>query len=770
MTSLRVVEKPSAQAEARADRAAAQPPGVTEFDETPIVNPQSFDNSEQVETNSVASQSADKPSGPTPLKAEDKSFSSPILDSVASVAQDWSLHGMSSEQTPHFQGVPTPEELAGAAAAKGLEVSFAQRDLSTLTPNDFPCMILDRDGQSTVITGRTPHGLFICRRDSVHFECREPELRLSFTGTVFFLRPKIDGHAHDAAAPHEYAEAPPSGLVSSVFHEIKQHHRRDVIQLAMAAAASNFLLFAMPLFSMSVYDRVIPHLALETLWALALGILFALGIDFGLRYSRMKVNDAIAMSVTTTLQARFFARILRACSGSVPTMGGSLQAGLREIESVAQLLPNLIVSLLIDLPFFVIASILLFALAGPVAIIPWFATLLALGFQLFADWSNARVRESTRLMTTQANILVEASSGRETIQTLNAAPHMLRRWERLTDAAAYAGHLSRLHANMASIAALTIGQAAMVLTIIVSVYEIGAGAMTVGALSASTLLIGRMMAPMGQLGVFLHRLRQMAGSVAIVEKVLSAPQEGTADPTAPLRKITGVLDLRSVSFSYPSEKMAALTDVNLIIQPGEKIGLIGRAGSGKSTLLKLLVRLHDPSSGSIMLDGQDSRQYSPEQIRHHFSYMRQDSLPFDDTLRHAICFGLSKVDEDAFRRAVMVSGVHDFASRHPSGYGMRVGIRGERLSGGERQSVMLARVLLADQPALLLDEPTASMDNTMEMQLVRELKPLIADKTFVVATHRAALLSLVDRLVWIEQGRVVADGPKADVLKRMSAG
>lgn len=346
---------------------------------------------------------------------------------------------------------------------------------------------------------------------------------------------------------------------------------------------------------------------------------------------------------------------------------------------------------------------------------------------------------------------------------------MLRRWERLTDATAFAGHLNRLQSSLATIAAMAISQAAVVGTIIVGVYQIGAGAMTIGALTAATLLIGRMMAPMSQLGLYLHRLKQVSGSVAIVENVLSAKLESASDPTSQMRALQGLVEFRNVSFTYPGEKNVVLNGINLTIKPGERVGVIGRAGSGKSTLMKLLVRLNEIESGAYLLDGHDARQYAPEHIRRHFAYMRQDSLPFDDTLRNVICFGLDRVDEEAFRVAVTVSGVHEFASRHASGYGMRVGPRGERLSGGERQSVMLARILLGQPPAMLLDEPTSSMDNTMEMRLVGDLRQLIGDRTFVVATHRAALLSLVDRLIWLEQGRIVADGPKADVLKKMAA-
>ncbi len=692
-----------------------------------------------------------------------------LLGSLHDVAEAWHDQAWLGPQPSGAQGVPTPEELVGAAESRGIDVTFAQRKLASLGAGDFPCVILDPDGRSITLLGRTKAGDFTCKSSEGVYERTLEDLQPLFTGTVFFMRPKRDVFAHDAATPPEYLAPRDRGLIGSILYEMRLHHKGNLIQLAVSAGVSNLLLFAMPLFSMAVYDRVIPHLAMETLWALAIGITLALGVDIGLRAARLRLNDAIALSVTSTIQARYFARILRARSGTIPTLGGSLQVGLREIESVAQLLPNIMVSLLIDLPFFIIATVFLFFLAGPVAIVPWAASILAMSLQIFADFNNSRVREATRLTTTQYNILVETAAARETVQSLNAGQHLLRRWERLTDATAFAGHLNRLQSSLATIAAMAISQAAVVGTIIVGVYQIGAGAMTIGALTAATLLIGRMMAPMSQLGLYLHRLKQVSGSVAIVENVLSAKLESASDPTSQMRALQGLVELRNVSFTYPGEKNVALNGINLTIKPGERVGVIGRAGSGKSTLLKLLVRLNEIESGAYLLDGHDARQYAPEQIRRHFAYMRQDSLPFDDTLRNVICFGLDRVDEEAFRVAVTVSGVHEFASRHASGYDMRVGPRGERLSGGERQSVMLARILLGQPPAMLLDEPTSSMDNTMEMRLVGDLRQLIGDRTFVVATHRAALLSLVDRLIWLEQGRIVADGPKADVLKKMAA-
>jgi ATP-binding cassette subfamily C protein LapB len=768
MASFRVVSPSSTAEKTEQAKAGASPisearPGLRAASERLGRPPRDAKDPLEFDTLSPGAAGAQAPANnPAPAAETD------MLGSIDTIASAWSGQSQTGEGRKSTNVVPTPEELISAAEARGLDVTFAERDLKSLVEKDFPCVIFSRDGQSTILLGWDGKQLR-CNRGGELFRALPEDLIVVSTGVVFFVRPHADNHVLDPSAPVEYAEKKDKGLVATVVSEMYRKQRSNVILLATAAAGSNLLLFAIPLFSMTVYDRVIPHLATETLWALALGVTLALSVDYGLRSARLKLNDAVALTVCSTLQSRFFARILRARSGEVTTLGGSLQAGLREIENVCQLVPGLLVSIVVDLPFFILATLLLYIIAGPVAFVPWAACIIALSLQLLVDFRDKKVRESSRLSMTQSNLLVETAAAREMVQTLGVAAPLLRRWERLTDAAAFAGHLNRLSSSLASIAALTIGQAAVVVTIVVGVYQIGAGAMTIGALTAATLLIGRMMTPMTQLGTYLHRLKQVAASTAVVEKILDAKQEGASDPTSPRREISGLVEFKDVVFSYPDEQAPALQGINLTIRPGERIGLIGRAGSGKSTLLKLIIRLYDPAGGSYRLDGFDSRQFAPEHIRRHFGYMRQDAVLFDDTLRNAICFGMDHVDENVFNRAIAISGVKDFASRHPSGFGLRVGPRGERLSGGERQAVMLARVLMAEPKAFIMDEPTASMDNTLEMQLVRDLREHIAGRTFVIATHRAALLGLVDRLIWLENGKIVADGPKNEVLARMAA-
>jgi len=309
-----------------------------------------------------------------------------------------------------------------------------------------------------------------------------------------------------------------------------------------------------------------------------------------------------------------------------------------------------------------------------------------------------------------------------------------------------------------------------VLAMIIGVYEISTGMMTIGAMTAAVLLIGRMMTPVSQLMALIHRAHQLSSAAQLMHNIFAMPQEQAGDTTEAREDapVEGHIALRNVSFTYPGEQTPCLQDITLDIRPGEKIGLIGRVGSGKSTLLRLLTRIYEPAEGTLMIDGQDARQLSPRAIRRNLGFMRQDTVLFDDTLQANLSFGLEVMGAANFERAITISGVKEFAARNAAGFGMRVGSRGERLSGGERQSVALARLLAEHPQTYVLDEPTSAMDNALEARIVRDLKDTLADRTLIVATHRAPLLGLVDRIIWMDGGRIIADGPKAEVLKKLS--
>jgi ATP-binding cassette subfamily C protein LapB len=571
-------------------------------------------------------------------------------------------------------------------------------------------------------------------------------------------------------ATAQASTAEEAGVIRGILADLFANRKRLLVQLALAAALSNLFVLALPMFSMSVYDRVVPHLALETLWALAVGVAILIGADALVRHLRLKLLDATMLALAVPLQAQLYSRIIRARLGLTPVSTGALAIALRDIEALCHAIPALIVSLAVDLPWFIGVSILLYAVGGATALVPVVGAAVLAAIHLLAALRRTTALRAATLTARQTNLANEAIAVVETAKIAVAEPALERRWHALADEAGYAGHLNRLTHGVTAQASAVVGQVLIAATLVVGVYEIGRGAISLGGLTAAMLLVGRMMPPVSQLMALAQRVWELCQSARGVDRFLGAPQEHAGDGSGMRRQpVRGLIEMRDVSFVYPQETAPSLSRITLRIAPEERVGIIGRIGSGKSTLLRLILRLYEPSEGTIGLDGYDLRQFDPRAIRQAFGFMRQDSVLFDDTLHNNICYGLGEVDPHHYERAVALSGVEAFASRHPSGFSMPVGPRGERLSGGERQSVALARVIAADPRLLLLDEPTAAMDNALEASIVRQLKAFCAGRTLIVATHRAPLLDLVDRIVWLDGGRIVADGPKDEVLASLRA-
>jgi ATP-binding cassette subfamily C protein LapB len=696
-----------------------------------------------------------------------------LLADVRAVAAGWFRNGRKRDAVHAGPSdIATPEELTAAGAERGVDVSYAEKPIKSLEQKDFPCIALDKDGGSHILLGRPDSKTFLAQVDGQARLVARKAIEAVSAGVVFFVKPRPPNEIERPGTRRE-SEPRPQGvfaIMGSVAAEMFATQRGLLGQLALATIVSNLFTLALPLFSMAVYDRVVPHLAWETLWALSIGVVIILATDFALRYIRLKLLDAVGLSISTSLQARLYSRIVHGRMKDAPSASGGLTSGFREVEGLCHIVPALAVAIAVDIPFFILACFLIYSIGGLVAVTPLIGAFALAMVHVIGHLGEDAARKYSRFTGTQSNVLVETIGALEMVKVNGAERMLLRRWERLVDAASHASHLNRLQGSFSSQASIVISQAVTVLALVIGVYEISTGAMTVGALTACTLLIGRLMTPVSQIMSLLHRTHQLASSAQMMQRVLSTPLETAGDSSevreeAPIR---GDVVFTGVNFAYPGEQTPSLSGLSFTVRPGEKIGLIGRVGSGKSTLLRLLLRIHDATGGTILLDGQDIRQVSPRALRRHFGFMRQDSVLFDDTLQANLCFGLDALRPADLERAVAISGVKDFASRHPQGYGMRVGPRGERLSGGERQSVAMARLLAENPACLLLDEPTAAMDNALEAKIVRDLRDFSKDKTLIIATHRAPLLSLVDRIIWMEGGRIAADGPKDEVMRKLT--
>ena len=671
----------------------------------------------------------------------------------------------------------SPETAIAYASELGLELISRQGKLGQLHDTDFPCLVIDRDGQCRVLIRRINRWAFLCRMADRDVPVDRKHLEASYSGSLFLVRPieefiartplgDVDENADNVD------DRPVQSVIGFLISTMLRKRPGALAQLAVAGALSNFLLVLVPIFSMAVYDRVIPHLAYETLWALTIGIVIALAADLAIRHVKVRLIDSIAADISHVVQVRFYRRLVHGRMIAMPRTGGALAQTIRDLESYSQLIPMAFLSLFVDVPFIFITSIILAAVAGTVALVPLAGALIVGGVFAVAHFaSRSRLAPFLVLMRLQSNSVIETIEGLETVKTTTAESKLLNKWERLADATAYGSHMSRLAHAFAQQWTMSISQAMTVATLVLGVYEISQNAMSVGALSAATMLVGRLIGPITQFVTQSQRVIQARKTLEPIRVVLNAPIERAGDSGfAVAKKIIGKLDFINVSYTYPGSPSPSLQGVNLTIRPGERIGIIGRVGSGKSTLLRLIVRLLETNDGAIQLDDRDIRQFSPRDIRRQIAYMRQDSSLFDDTLRANLFFGLEQPDQRLVEHALAISGVAQFAAKNAEGYGFRVGPRGERLSGGERQAVGLARAMIGDPKMLLLDEPTAAMDNTIERQIINGMAPWLSGRTLIVATHRAALLDLVDRVILMQDGRIVADGPKDQVLRNLKAG
>jgi ATP-binding cassette subfamily C protein LapB len=385
-------------------------------------------------------------------------------------------------------------------------------------------------------------------------------------------------------------------------------------------------------------------------------------------------------------------------------------------------------------------------------------------------WARSReaASRSAAIAHQRANQLNESLGAIETIKAMTAESQLLTRWEARTDEGAYMGHLARHNSALAAHISIMAVQLTIVLTLIIGVYETGAGMMTMGALAASSLLVGRAMSPMGNLVALLARSFHLMRASGLLERLEEAQIERGGD-VARQRGFDGKIVLANVSCAYEGAGRPALENISLAIRPGERVAIIGRIGSGKSTLLRLMLRLAEPTSGGVHIDGRDIAQFDPAFLRRHMALMPQDAVLLDGSLRDNICLGLGAdcLDEEEFGRIAAISGVAAFAARSPQGYSMAVGARGERLSGGERAAVSLARAMARNPRVLLLDEPTAAMDNDLERHVIAGLDEWLEGRTLVMATHRAPALALASRVIWLHQGRVALDGPRDEALAKL---
>ncbi len=554
---------------------------------------------------------------------------------------------------------------------------------------------------------------------------------------------------------------------SAIFENLPVY--QDIL---LAALLINLFAVAMPLFTMNVYDRVVPNQATETMWMLAVGLLVLMAADVGLRLIRGYLIDLAGSRVDVKLSAQIMERVLGIRMESRPISAGAFAANLRSFETVRDFITSATVTALIDLPFAILFLLVLAWIDWPLVFPGLVGMVLVIGYALLVQDRMHELSEITYRAGAQRNAhLIESLVGLETVKTQGAEGIMQKKWEQSVT------FLSRLSTQLRLLAATTvngaleISQLVYMAVIIVGVYRIGQGQLTMGGLIASSMLVSRAMSPFGQVAGLLTQYHNAATALKSLDEVMDNPVERPADANFVSRsRFEGDIEFNDVSFAYPGEERDALRNVSFHIKAGEHVAIIGRVGSGKTTLQKLILGLYQPTSGSIRIDGVDIRQLDPAELRRNIGYVPQDVMLFFGSLRENIVMAWPEVDDSALLAAAEVSGLLDMVNSHPRGFDLVVGERGESLSGGQRQGVAIARAVINSPPILLLDEPTGSMDFSSEDEIKRRLGDYCVGKTMMVVTHRTSLLDLVERMIVIDHGKVVADGPKTTVIEALKHG
>lgn len=702
---------------------------------------------------------------------EDLLHHDPLLDCLVELTR---IHGRPATRAALVTGLPleggllTPSLFARAAARAGLSAKLVRRSLSNIDQLLLPAVLMLKGEEACVLLGwdesgdnarllfpETGQGTVLVGRD---------ELAARYAGIAIFARPHF---RFDKRTPQ--------------VGEVKLRHwfwgaladqwpvYRDVLA---AALLINVLALCLPLFSMNVYDRVVPNRALETLWVLALGIVLVVGVDFVLRTLRGYFIDLASARIDMQLSAKIMERVLGVRMEARPAAVGSFASNLRSFESVRDFITSATVTTFIDLPFALLFLLVIGIIAWPLILPVLAAMILVLVYAYVLQHKMHELSETTyRAGALRNATLIESLTALETIKTQGAESIMQAKWEKSVAFVSRVNNQMRFLSAAATNGAMEIQQLVNVAVIIVGVYLIGEGMLSMGGLIAGTMLSSRAVAPLGQMVGLLMQYHNAKVSLTSLEQVMSNPVERPADASFVHRpELRGDIEFRDVEFSYPNAQVAALRGINFSIKAGEKVVVIGRVGSGKTTLQKMLMGLYLATGGAVSIDGVDVRQLDPADLRRNIGYVAQDVTLFYGTLRDNITIGAPYADDATVLAAAEAGGLSEFVNRHPDGFDMMIGERGDSLSGGQRQGVAIARAFLMDPPILMLDEPTSAMDFSSEQQFKQRLQSIAAHKTVIIVTHRNSLLDLATRVIVIDEGKVVADGPRDQVIQALQSG
>lgn len=672
-----------------------------------------------------------------------------------------------SGRLPHGADLTKPEILARAFDVIALRSRFVLKDIRRLDPIVFPCIVFQKDGPPLVLTkisGKMATIVDPVAADMLR-DIRLKDLRRKIKPGVLLVT-----KAEDAI---NQRLDPESALprTSHWFWGAVRANWGAWFQIVVAAFCMNVLALALPLFVMNVYDRVIPNLAFVTLWTLALGVAIALAFDLLLRSARVSIIERISRRVDLKVASSLFAHAMNVKLLTRPGGAAGMANTIRDFDTVRDFFASTTVVSLIDLMFIGIFLGALYMIVGPIALVPLLAVPVVMILALIAQVPMGKAAEQAQRIATKRHVvLVESLVGVESIKSLNAEPVMQREWETAVAAASRVNSRTKTWSSVASNGTMLIQQGVSVIIIVWGVFLVSEGEISVGGLIAANILAGRVLAPLGTIAQTIFRAQHAVKALKSLNQFMHLPTERGPTVTSDLRAGAGQLEFRRLSFTYPGCPTPVLTGMNFTVTPGETVGVLGKVGSGKTTMGKLATGLIEPQSGQILLDDIAITQYDPSELRRSVGYLPQHPDLFTGTLRENLTIGVADASDEAIHKALYYAAMDSFVAALPDGIETFLGEQGNRLSGGQKQGVALARLLLRKPKLLFLDEPTSAMDHQMESLVAERLNDLAnTGMGMILCTHRMSLANIVDRLLVVDQGRIVLDGPRDEVLAKLSS-
>ena len=705
------------------------------------------------------------------LGGDTDTHNDPLLDCIVMLSK---VHGHPVSRNVVRAGLPlvnnalTIELFPRAARRAGLSSRVLRQPLDTINQFTLPVILLLEDRKACVLVNIDPDNetlTVVFPETGIGEEkISRKDLEKVYSGFSIFVRPEYRISEQNV---DEQEESPHGWFWGVLFSSWKMY--RDVL---IASFFINVFGLATPFYILNVYDKVINNAAYETLWVLTSGIMVIFVFELVMRGLRGYFIDEAGSKANLIISAAIFEKVLGLRMEVRPKSVGAFSKNLQQFDSIRDFITSFSITTVVDLPFVLLGLFAIWYLAGMMVGVHLLGIILLVGFAAYVQVPMRQAVQRTFKASAQKNaILVEGLSGIETVKMHGAESQLQRGWEESVSFISKWGAKARFLSNSVNHVSTFIRNTTLVGAVVVGVYQVLDGDLTKGGLIACVILTRRVISPMSQVVNLATRYHQAKEALTALNAIMAKRVERPPGKTFLHRnQFKGDIELKDVSFSYPGSSSEVVKNLSLTINAGERVALIGPIGSGKTTVGRLLLGLYEPTRGMVAVDGTDIRQIDPSELRHFIGCVPQDIVLFSGTIRDNITLGTYGVDDTDIFRVAELAGVTDFVKKNPLGFDMPVGERGRELSGGQRQSVAMARALLLDPPILLFDEPTSSMDNTSELNLRKKLIQIIEGKTLIIITHRASLLDLVDRIVVIDNGVVVADGTRARVMEDLSSG